>query len=148
MVNRGAAIHGDKVFFGTLDAGIVALHKDTGKVVWREKFGDHRAGYTMTGAPTIIKDQKTGKTLLIHGCCGGIDLQGVRSHGSWRLDRDPARVPSQPRSSPKHRWPGWNPAGPPPAFRSAPLVLQPQPYQPAALRGGFVVAAAGAVDDQ
>ncbi|MEZ2746579.1 quinoprotein ethanol dehydrogenase [Halopseudomonas bauzanensis] len=70
VVNRGAAIYGDKVFFGTLDAGIVALNKDTGKVVWREKFGDHRAGYTMTGAPTIIKDQKTGKTLLIHGSSG------------------------------------------------------------------------------
>ncbi|MCO5787672.1 PQQ-dependent dehydrogenase, methanol/ethanol family [Pseudomonas sp. G11-1] len=70
VVNRGAAIYGDNVFFGTLDAGIVALNKDTGKVVWREKFGDHRAGYTMTGAPTIVKDQKTGKTLLIHGSSG------------------------------------------------------------------------------
>ncbi|MEP4395006.1 PQQ-binding-like beta-propeller repeat protein, partial [Marinobacter sp.] len=30
VVNRGAAIFGDKVFFGTLDAGIVALNKDTG----------------------------------------------------------------------------------------------------------------------
>ena len=39
VVNRGAAIFGDKVFFGTLDAGIVALNKDTGKVVWKKKFG-------------------------------------------------------------------------------------------------------------
>ncbi len=70
VVNRGAAIYGDKVFFGTLDAGIVALNKDTGRVVWREKFGDHRAGYTMTGAPTIVKDKKTGKVLLIHGSSG------------------------------------------------------------------------------
>lgn len=70
VVNRGAAIYGDKVFFGTLDAGIVALNKDTGKVVWREKFGDHKAGYTMTGAPTIVHDQVTGKTLLIHGSSG------------------------------------------------------------------------------
>src|SRR5690554_1522786 len=29
VVNRGAAIFGDKVFFGTLDAGIVALNKKT-----------------------------------------------------------------------------------------------------------------------
>lgn len=70
VVNRGAAIFGDKVFFGTLDAGIVALNKDTGKVVWRKKFGDHEAGYTMTGAPTLAKDQKTGKVLLIHGSSG------------------------------------------------------------------------------
>ena len=70
VVNRGAAIFGDKIFFGTLDAAVVALNKDTGKVVWKKKFGDHRAGYTMTGAPTLIKDQKTGKVLLIHGSSG------------------------------------------------------------------------------
>ena len=70
VVNRGAAIYGDKIFFGTLDAAMVALNKDTGKVVWRKKFGDHTAGYTMTGAPTIIKDQKTGKVMLLHGNSG------------------------------------------------------------------------------
>ncbi|AJD47859.1 PQQ-dependent dehydrogenase [Isoalcanivorax pacificus W11-5] len=70
VVNRGAAIYGNKIFFGTLDASIVALDKDTGRVVWREKFADHRVGYTMTGAPTIVKDQKTGRVLLIHGSSG------------------------------------------------------------------------------
>lgn len=70
VINRGAAIYGDKVFFGTLDASIVALNKDTGKVVWRKKFADHKIGYTMTGAPTVVKDQKTGRVLLIHGSSG------------------------------------------------------------------------------
>jgi PQQ-dependent dehydrogenase (methanol/ethanol family) len=70
VVNRGAAIYGNKIFFGTLDAQIVALDKDTGKVVWKEKFGDHRIGYTMTGAPFIVKDQKTGRVLLVHGSSG------------------------------------------------------------------------------
>ncbi len=70
VVNRGAAIYGDKVYFGTLDARVVALNKDTGKVVWNKKFGDHTAGYTMTGAPTVVKDQKTGKVMLIHGSSG------------------------------------------------------------------------------
>ncbi len=70
VVNRGAAIYGNKIYFGTLDARIVALDKDTGKVVWNKKFADHAAGYTMTGAPTIVKDGKTGKVLLIHGSSG------------------------------------------------------------------------------
>lgn len=70
VVNRGPAIYGDKVYFGTLDAAIVALNKDTGKVVWKEKFEDHKVGYTMTGAPTIIKDKETGKIMLIHGSSG------------------------------------------------------------------------------
>lgn len=70
VVNRGAAIYGDKVFFGALDASIYALDRETGKVVWREKFGDHKVGYTLTGAPTIIKDQETGRVMLIHGSSG------------------------------------------------------------------------------
>ncbi|PZU07245.1 methanol/ethanol family PQQ-dependent dehydrogenase [Sphingomonas sp.] len=70
VVNRGAAIYGDKIFFGTLDAAMVALDRKTGKVIWRKKFQDHTAGYTMTGAPTIVKDAKTGKVMLIHGSSG------------------------------------------------------------------------------
>jgi len=70
VVNRGAAIYGNLVFMGLLDASVVALDKKTGKVVWKKKFGDHTAGYTMTGAPFIIKDQKTGKVMLIHGSSG------------------------------------------------------------------------------
>lgn len=70
VVNRGAAIYGDKVYFGTLDASIYALDKNTGKVVWRKKFGDHKVGYTMTGAPTIVKDAETDRVMLIHGSSG------------------------------------------------------------------------------
>ncbi len=70
VINRGAAIYGDKVYFGTLDASVVALSRATGKVVWKKKFGDHKVGYTMTGAPTIVKDQKTGRVMLIHGSSG------------------------------------------------------------------------------
>ena len=70
VVNRGAALYGDKVYFGTLDAAMVALNKDTGKPVWRKKFADHSAGYTMTGAPTIVRDKKTKRVMLIHGSSG------------------------------------------------------------------------------
>ncbi len=70
VVNRGAAIYGDKIFVGTLDAAMVALDRKTGKVVWNKKFQDHKAGYTMTGAPTIVKDAKTGRVMLIHGSSG------------------------------------------------------------------------------
>lgn len=84
VVNRGPAIYGDKVFFGTLDAAMVALDKKTGKVVWREKFADHKVGYTMTGAPFMVKDQKSGKVLLVHGSSG--DEFGVVG---WLYARDP-----------------------------------------------------------
>ena len=84
VVNRGPAIYGDKVFFGTLDAAIVALNKDTGKVVWKKKFADHKVGYTMTGAPFVVQDQKSGKILLVHGSSG--DEFGVVG---WLFARDP-----------------------------------------------------------
>ncbi|TDU26769.1 methanol/ethanol dehydrogenase mdh2 apoprotein [Panacagrimonas perspica] len=84
VVNRGPAIYGDKVFFGTLDGAVVALDRKTGKVIWNEKFGDHKVGYTMTGAPFIVKDKKTGKIVLVHGSSG--DEFGVVG---WLYGRDP-----------------------------------------------------------
>lgn len=70
VVNRGVAIYDGMVYLGLLDASIVGLDAKTGEVVWRKKFADHEAGYTLTAAPTIVKDQKTGQMLLIHGNSG------------------------------------------------------------------------------
>jgi alcohol dehydrogenase (cytochrome c) len=53
-VNRGAAIYGDKVYFGTLDAKLVALDAKTGKTVWRKTMNDYKAGYSYTAAPLIV----------------------------------------------------------------------------------------------
>ncbi|WP_223471304.1 PQQ-dependent methanol/ethanol family dehydrogenase [Massilia soli] len=65
VVNRGAALYGNLVIFGTLDAQLVALDQDTGKVVWKEKVDDYAAGYSMTSAPLIAKG------LLLTGVSGG-----------------------------------------------------------------------------
>jgi preprotein translocase YajC subunit len=61
VVNRGAALYGDLVIFATLDAQLVALHQDTGKVVWKEKIGDYAAGYSATAAPLVKAATRTGK---------------------------------------------------------------------------------------
>ncbi|MEO0387528.1 MAG: PQQ-dependent methanol/ethanol family dehydrogenase [Pseudomonadota bacterium] len=65
VVNRGAAIYNDKVYFGTLDARIVALDAKTGKVAWRKKIADYKAGYSYTAAPLIVDG------LVITGNSGG-----------------------------------------------------------------------------
>lgn len=65
VVNRGGAIFGDNFYFGTLDARIVALNLKTGKVVWREKIADYKAGYSYTAAPLIVNG------LVITGNSGG-----------------------------------------------------------------------------
>ncbi|MDR6850412.1 PQQ-dependent dehydrogenase, methanol/ethanol family [Sphingomonas sp. AAP5] len=54
VVNRGAAIYGDKIIFGTLDARLVALNRNTGKVIWNKQIADYKAGYSFTAAPMIV----------------------------------------------------------------------------------------------
>ncbi len=65
VINRGAAIYGDKIYFGTLDARLVALDLKTGDVVWRDKIGDYKAGYSYTAAPLIVNG------LVVTGNSGG-----------------------------------------------------------------------------
>jgi len=65
VINRGAALYGDLVIFGTLDAQLVALNRETGKVVWKEKVDDYKAGYSMSAAPIIVKG------MVISGVSGG-----------------------------------------------------------------------------
>ena len=65
VINRGVALYDNLVIFGTLDAKLVALNKDTGKVVWKKKVEDYKAGYSITAAPIVVK----GK--VITGVSGG-----------------------------------------------------------------------------
>lgn len=65
VINRGAALYEDMVYFGTLDAKIIALDAKTGKVKWKKKVGDYKAGYSLTATPLIVE----GK--VITGVSGG-----------------------------------------------------------------------------
>jgi alcohol dehydrogenase (cytochrome c) len=65
VINRGAALYDNLVIFGTLDAKLVALNQDTGKVVWRKTIDEYSAGYSYTAAPLIADG------LLLTGVSGG-----------------------------------------------------------------------------
>ncbi len=65
VINRGAAIYGDKIYFGTLDAKIYALDLKTGDTVWSDKIADYEAGYSYTAAPLIVDG------LVVTGNSGG-----------------------------------------------------------------------------
>ncbi|MGF1527558.1 MAG: PQQ-binding-like beta-propeller repeat protein, partial [Candidatus Competibacterales bacterium] len=65
VVNRGAALYDDLVIFGTLDAQLVALDRETGRVRWRDRIDDYRAGYSYTAAPLIVDG------LVFTGVSGG-----------------------------------------------------------------------------
>ena len=70
VINRGAAIHGNKVFFGTLDAKLLALDAKTGKVVWTQTIDDFKAGYSYTAAPLIVPSKAHGP-IIVTGVSGG-----------------------------------------------------------------------------
>jgi alcohol dehydrogenase (cytochrome c) len=59
-MSRGAALYKDKVYFGTLDAHLVALKAATGEVAWKTKVADALEGYFFTMAPLAVK----GKIIL------------------------------------------------------------------------------------
>ena len=64
-VNRGVAILGDTLFMGTIDAQLVAIDARNGRPVWKKQVADHRAGYSLTLSPLIIRNK------VLVGTAGG-----------------------------------------------------------------------------
>lgn len=68
--NRGVAMGDGKIFFGRLDATLVALDQQTGEVLWSIQDADSAVGYSLTAAPLYFDG------MVIAGYVGG-DL-GIR----------------------------------------------------------------------
>ncbi len=64
-VNRGVSILGNRLFFGTLDAALVALDVRTGAFLWEVQVADSMLGYAITSPPLVVKDK------IITGIAGG-----------------------------------------------------------------------------
>ena len=64
-VNRGVAVLGNLVYFGTLDAALIALDARSGALVWEVQVADTMEGYSITSAPLALKDK------IITGVAGG-----------------------------------------------------------------------------
>ena len=65
QVKRGVAILGDRVYLGTIDAHLVALHASTGAVMWDTVVADYKTGHSITVAPLAVKDK------IVVGIAGG-----------------------------------------------------------------------------
>ena len=63
--NRGVAVLGNRVFVGTLDAALVAIDAQTGRLLWETQVADSMLGYSITSSPLIVKDK------VIVGITGG-----------------------------------------------------------------------------
>jgi PQQ-dependent dehydrogenase (methanol/ethanol family) len=53
-VNRGVAVHGDKVYVGILDGRLVALNRDSGIVEWAVQTTPRNSDYSITQAPRVV----------------------------------------------------------------------------------------------
>lgn len=108
--NRGVGLYGDRVYFTTHDAFVVALDAGTGEVEWEASVADYRTGYYMTMAPLVAN----GKVLV--GASGG--ERGIRGFVAaydansgeevWRTHTVPG--PGEPGNE---TWPGetWRTGG-------------------------------------
>jgi alcohol dehydrogenase (cytochrome c) len=63
--NRGVAVAGDRVFFQTEKAHLVALNRFTGEPVWDSEMADWRQSYFATSAPLAVGN------LVVAGLSGG-----------------------------------------------------------------------------
>ena len=89
--NRGLAVLGSTLYFGTLDAHLVALDIHSGRPVWDAEMADYKLGYSMTGAPLAIKDLiVTGVACGEFGAPGFIDARDPATGTEvWRFDTIP-----------------------------------------------------------
>ncbi|MBX3685219.1 MAG: PQQ-dependent methanol/ethanol family dehydrogenase [Rhodocyclaceae bacterium] len=126
VVNRGAALYDDLVIFGTLDAQLVALNQETGKVVWKTKVDDYKAGYSMTAAPIVVKGMLiTGVSGGEFGVVGRIEARDaktgkmiwsrpvVEGHMGYKYDKDGKEIENGISGTTNATWPGdlWKTGG-------------------------------------
>ncbi|MEW1781502.1 PQQ-dependent methanol/ethanol family dehydrogenase [Arthrobacter sp. NPDC080086] len=126
VVNRGAALYDNLVIFGTLDAQLVALNQDTGKVVWKEKIDDYAAGYSYTAAPLIVKGMVlTGVSGGEFGVVGRVEARDaktgeliwtrptVEGHMGYKYDKDGNKTENGMTGTLNASWPGetWKTGG-------------------------------------
>lgn len=63
--NRGLAVYGSTLFFGSLDGYLIALNANDGKVIWQTLVASPSDGFSLTGAPLVTNRS------VVTGVAGG-----------------------------------------------------------------------------
>ena len=100
--SRGVGLLGDRLYFASADAQLVALDVKTGKEIWVSKVADYRQGYYMSLMP-LVADGKvmlgtSGGELGVRGFVAAYDADTGKE--AWRTYMVPS--PGQPGSE---TWP-------------------------------------------
>ena len=90
-VNRGVAMLGNRLFFGTLDGALIALDARTGQAIWEVQVADTKLGFSITAAPLVVKDKiVTGVAGGEYGANGFIDAYDpATGKRLWRFNTIP-----------------------------------------------------------
>ena len=90
-VNRGLAILGDTLFFGSLDGYLVAINAQNGKVIWQTQVAKSSDGYSLTGAPLVVNDSVivgvAGENSVFAECWPHLTLRLAQQR--WKFDTIP-----------------------------------------------------------
>jgi PQQ-dependent dehydrogenase (methanol/ethanol family) len=95
VVNRGVALFGDKLYFGTLDGRLVALSRASGERVWEVQTTDPKQPYSITGAPRVIEGRvvigNAGADLGARGYVSAYDSEtGAQLWRTYTVPGNPA----------------------------------------------------------
>jgi len=100
--SRGVALYGDKVYFASGDAVLVALDAATGKEVWTATVGDNKLGYYCSVAPLVAGGKvivgASGGEVGVRGFVAAFDAETGKP--AWKTFTVPA--PGEPGSE---TWP-------------------------------------------
>ncbi len=90
-VNRGLAVKGGALFFGSLDGYLVAINANNGKVIWQTLVANPADGYTITVAPLVVNHSvvvgTTGGEFEARGFLAAYDVSTGRQQ--WKFDTIP-----------------------------------------------------------
>jgi len=86
-VNRGFAVHGNKLFKVNLEGKLLAMDAKSGAVLWEATLEDYKKGYAATAAPLVVKDLVvTGMAGAEFGTRGFIDAYDMETgKRAWRF---------------------------------------------------------------
>lgn len=108
--NRGVAVWGDKVYFTTPDAYLIALNAATGNVIFETKIAEATDGYWSPAAPLVVKGKViVGIAPSDHGLNGVLDAyDATTGERLWRWNPIP-----KPGESGSETWAGdsWKTGG-------------------------------------
>jgi alcohol dehydrogenase (cytochrome c) len=90
-VNRGVAVSGNTVFFGSPDGYLVAIHASDGELIWETNVASSSDNYALTGAPLVVNHSVvvgvSGGDYGIRGFLAAYDVSTGQQH--WRFETIP-----------------------------------------------------------